>query len=125
MRLPLKLFQLGNIKSAYLARGKTILIFVTTQPRRHCACIQRLLAVIIPSLMALLVLWLLHQQDPPHLTQPSCVKRLKKKKKAPPSAGDAKAQRQESSVVLSKIARIDLAVALFLNVHLITTLLLG
>lgn len=48
-----------------------------------------------------------------------------KKKKAPPSAGDAKAQRQESSVVLSKIARIDLAVALFLNVHLITTLLLG
>lgn len=48
-----------------------------------------------------------------------------KKKKRLPSAGDAEAQCQESSTVLSKIARIDLAVALFLNVHLITTLLLG
>lgn len=48
-----------------------------------------------------------------------------KKKKRLPSAGDAEAQRQESSVVLSKVARIDLAAALFLNMHLITTLLLG
>lgn len=50
---------------------------------------------------------------------------VKKKKKHLPSAGDAEAQHQESSVVLSKIARIDLAAALFLNMHLITTLLLG
>lgn len=122
MSMPLKLFQLENIKSVYLARGKTILIFITTQHRQHCACIQRLLAFIIPSLMALLVLWLLHQKDPPDLTQPSCVKRLKKRL---PSAGDAEAQCQESSVVLSKIARIDLAAALFVNMHLITPLLLG
>lgn len=41
-----------------------------------------------------------------------------------PSAGDAEIQHRESAVVLLKIRRIFLAAALFLNMHLIATLLL-